>query len=313
MKYGWPCISVLSVFLLLALSLAGCIDSPDKVGEVRTFIDEAGNTVEIAGTPRRLVSLAPSITEMLFFLGLEDRIVGVDAASDFPPAAETKEIVSSLGVLNTETLLMVEPDLVVMDRTLDMSGTYFKRLVDADITTYQLYPHNVENVTTQLRVLSNITGVYSKTSDRIDTLEDRIRAVERSSETQTDRPTVLYVNHYDGTDNPWVGSRNTVSGDLIDRAGGEPLIEDSTGIYLQISMETVILKDPDIIITSSSDRWWNGSKEAMMNDERLGSIRAVRNGDVYNINADLVERPGPRLVDGLEYIAGIIREYGGDG
>jgi iron complex transport system substrate-binding protein len=309
-RYG-AAISLLTVLVLLSLFLGGCIDGPEKEGEVRTFIDEAGNSVDIAGTPVRLVSLAPSVTEILYFLGLGDRIVGVDSASDHPTEAGKKQVVSSLGILNAETLLMVEPDLVVMDKTLDMSGSFYRRLKDAGMTVYQLFPHDIYDVTTQLKVLANITGVYSAVAERINALEERIRVVEDSSGGIADPPKVLYINYYDGTDDPWVGSRNTVSGDLIHKSGGEALIDDSTGIYLQVSMETVIIGDPDIIITSSSDKWWNGSKEAILKDERLGSIKAVRNENVYDVNADLVERPGPRLVDGLEAISEIILRYGG--
>ncbi|WP_455392190.1 ABC transporter substrate-binding protein [[Eubacterium] cellulosolvens] len=300
---------VLIIIILLILT-PGCIDAPEKEGQNRFFIDEAGNEVKIVGVPKTIISLAPSVTEILYFLGLEERVVGIDAASDYPPEVSEKDVVASFGNLNIEAIISKAPDLIVMDKTLDMSGAWYQKLVEAEFSVYQLFPNNIEDVITQMKVLANITDIYPSVIHKIEGLEARVLGVENLTRSIINKPTVLYINYYDGTDNPWVGTKSTVSGDLIKMAGGIPLIDESTDIYLQISLETVILSDPDIIISSHSNKWWDGTKEVIMNDDRLSSINAVKNDHVYDIDADLIERPGPRIVDGLESIAQIIADYG---
>lgn len=296
---------------VITVSFAGCLDPEEEEGDI-TYIDQVGNVVTLSGTPEKIVSLAPSITEILFELGIGDRVVGRDDSSDYPAATADIEIVTSFLDLDLEVVIYADPDIVLMDKTLDMSGNWYDALKGAEIPVYQVFPQSLDEVLEQITLIGEVCGVEDKATEVTDGLKDRIDAITNVTDgiDDGDKPDVLFVIYYGIGSDPWVGTDHTFSGDLIAKAGGNNIISDDGGIGIQVSLEVVILEDPDIIFTSQSAAWPTESRQQILDDEALEDVAAVKNGAVYDVNGDLTDRTGPRLVDGLELLYDYISQVG---
>jgi iron complex transport system substrate-binding protein len=286
----------------LGLSLIVTLSVGSWAGESRgaTFRDAMGRAVEVDGVPRRIVSLAPSLTEILYALGLGDRVVGVTRFSAYPPDAAAKPRVGTYVDLNVERILSLSPDLVV--GTADGNRRSVVDLLDrAGIPVFVVNPRDVPQVIRSLVEIGNVCGVPDKARTKAGELTARVdRIVDKVS--GRDRPLVfLQVNA-----RPIVTvNGNTFSSDLIGLAGGRNMAADQPVDYPRISREAVIQGRPEVIIISSMER---GARFDETRRRWLGlqTIPAARNGRVHLVDSDLIDRPSPRVVDGLEILARLI-------
>jgi iron complex transport system substrate-binding protein len=303
---------IIILIILFAGSLAGCINNSNNTvpkDDYKVITDSIGDQVRVPVKIDKIISLAASITEILFSLDLGDKIVGRDSGSNYPKGEiENIEIVSTFEGINLEKILAAEPDIVLLDKTLDMSDTNYNKLTENGLTVFRVYPQKLVDVIEDIKLLGEVTGRKSIANNLASQLQTRINTVRTRGETisNPDQPKVLYVIYYDGTSSPWVGTTSTISGDLITIAGGDVAVEDSTGFSIQITIEQLIDLNPDIIFTSQDETWPTPSKDSILNDDALSNVDAVKSGHVSDVNADLVDRPGPRLVDGLELVSGQI-------
>ncbi len=295
------------VLALILVGISGCT-TEDNQGPVK-YTDHMGNTIGLEKTPEKVVALAPSITETMLGIGLGGKLVGCDEGSNSVSGAENLPAVSTWQGLDLEAVVALEPDIVLMDKTLDMSGDTYSALTGADIQTFVFFPQSLEDMLDQTELIGRICGGEEAADILVDGLEGRIAAVETAGAGHSPKPTVLYVTYYDGSDNPWVGTDSTISADLIKIAGGSNMVQDATGFYVQVSLETILAEDPDIIITSQSSIWPTTSRDTILADDNLKDVSAVKNDRVFDIDGDLVDRPGPRMVDGLEEINGHISDF----
>lgn len=297
--------------MIVAVGFAGCLDGGDEETYTGQFKDQMGNVVDIPEPPDRIISLAPSLTEILFKLHLDGKLVGCDEASASISGAGDLSVVSTWMGLDLEGAVALEPDIVFMDKTLDMSGDIHTAMTEVEITVFVFFPKSMDDMLEQITMIGDICDEGDAGEDLRADLEDRIEDVEAvgSAYTASQKPKVLYVTYYDGLDNPWVGTVSTISADLIKMAGGKNVVSDNTGYVVQVSLETIIAEDPDIIITSQSSTWPTTSREVIMEDDTLKDVSAVKNGKVFDIDGNLIDRPGPRMVDGLEEIHGHIADY----
>jgi iron complex transport system substrate-binding protein len=295
-----------TLILLIAGSLTGCINnsnSTEPKEEYNVIVDDMGDEIKVPLKIEKIITLAASITEILFSLDLGDKIVGRDSGSNYPKGmVENIEVVSTFEGIDLEKILAAEPDLVLLDKTLDMSDTNYNKLKENDLTVFRVYPQKLDDVIKDIRLLGEVTGKESKANDLALELQSRINTVKTRGEsiTEPDQPKVLYIIYYDGTSSPWVGTTSTISGDLISIAGGDVSVQDSTGFSIQITIEQLIDLNPDIIFTSQDETWPTPSRDSILGDSALSNVDAVKSGRVFDVNADLVDRPGPRLVNGLE-------------
>jgi iron complex transport system substrate-binding protein len=297
---------LIAVILLLTGSFVGCIDNSNNTNpknEYRVVTDDMGDHVKVPLKINKIISLAASITEILFNLDLGDKIVGRDSGSNYPKGkVENIEIVSTFEGIDLEKILAAEPDLVLLDKTLDMSDKNYNKLIENDLTVFRVYPQKLDDVINDIKLLGEVTGRESKANTIASELQERINTVKTRGKSISDPnpPKVLYVIYYDGTSSPWVGTTATISGDLITIAGGDVAVVDSSGFSIQITIEQLIDLNPDIIFTSQDETWPTPSKDSILKDQALANVNAIKTGHVIDVNADLVDRPGPRLVDGLE-------------
>jgi iron complex transport system substrate-binding protein len=232
------------------------------------------------------VSLAPSVTETLFALGLGDRVAGVTSYCDFPPEATSKEKVGDTMRPSIERIVALKADLVIAS-TASQLEEFVRSLDQAGIPVYVSNPRDVEGVLTSIERIGDLTGVSDRSLNLIASLRARIEKVQ-SLINGLGRPRVLFI--LSTTPLITVGRFSFID-DLINRAGGRSISAAETSDYPQYSFETAVAAQPEVIFLQTG--------EAEL-PERLKQTPAARSGRVFHVDDNLLQRPGPRIVDGLE-------------
>ena len=259
-----------------------------------TLSDDLGRQVEIRSAPRRIVSLAPSNTEILFALGLAERVVAVDAYSDYPPAAAEKPRVGDYIAPDLEQIVALDPDLVLA--TAAHEATVLPRLDDFAIAAFVLEPETLDEVLQSIVTVGALTGAEGEATDLVCALERRVAAVERAV-AGASPPRVFFELSPD----LYTAGESSYVADLIARAGGENIVAADAGPWPQLSAEAVIAADPEVILLADHEA--GVTPEVVSERPGWQGISAVREGRVVALESDPVARPGPRVVDGLEAIA----------
>ena len=281
------------VLLSLALALTAC--SPSGQTPVDYVFDDLGRLVAINGTPQRIVSLAPSNTEILFALGLGDKVVGVTDWCNYPPEALEKEKVGGYATPDIEKIVALNSDLVLVAYGTPMD--VINAMVGLGLTVFGIKTTDLDDLLNDIRRVGEITDKELEAQTLTSAMASRIEAVTNVTSELEERPKVFYLISQD----LWTAGSGTFIHELIEKAGGVNICQNITG-YTMISIEEVIARDPEIIITSS----WPGVYEWAINSTELEVTAARQSGSVYTCDDDLVQRPGPRLVEGLEWFAHFI-------
>jgi iron complex transport system substrate-binding protein len=283
-------------FLITLLFLTGCT-SPAPPGNIT---DDLGRNVQIESIPDRIVSLAPSNTEILFALGLGDKIVGVTDYCNYPDEAKEKPSIGGFSTPNIEAVVAREPDLILA--TERHSKTVIPALENLGCTVVAISPTTLDEVIESIDFVGEITGTQKEASQLSGNLQKRIDTIKKktSNINQDEKPRVLYLTWHDPLMTAGTG---TLADDVITTAGGINIADDISGDNT-ISLETVIDRNPQIIVASVG----MGSGEDLPlqyveTEARLKSSDALKNEQVYKINGDLIHRAGPRVVDALEIMA----------
>lgn len=268
-------------------------------GEVpaATFTDEAGRTLEVDGPPRRIVSVAPNVTEILFALGLEDRLVGVSVYCQYPPMALKKEKIGGYINPSLEKIVALRPDLVIGIAEGDLK-TFVDKLAGLKVPVYITNPRDALEVLISIQRIGEVTFAPDPARRIVRSMEERVRKVQDKVQGRP-RPRVLHILDF----NPLISAgKGTFVDDLIRLGGGRNVAETATGKYPRFSMEEVLVQDPEVILLASMKsqdpmvkqrRWW----------ERWKTISAVKQGRIYVLDSDLIHRPSPRMAEGLEQVA----------
>ncbi|MBL8098112.1 MAG: cobalamin-binding protein [Anaerolineales bacterium] len=269
-----------------------------------TYIDGLGREVYLVGPAQRIVTLAPSITELLFAVGAGDQVVGRDDFSDFPAeAVDITSIGSTYGALNTEAILALEPDLVLAAEV--NTPEQVKALEDLGITVYYLKnPITFAELYDQVRWAGTITGHEDEANALADSLSERVDAVTSAVANVTEKPKVFY--ELDGTDpsKPWTTGAGTFMDTMITMAGGVNIGGVLSEPYAQISVEEIVLQNPDFIILG--DALYGVTIESIGQRAGWADLTAVQENQIFVFDDNLASRPGPRLVDGLEELLKIL-------
>ena len=279
-------------FLLLAFFLF--LSPPSRA---TVFEDEIGRKVEVREPPRRMISVAPSVTEILFALGLGEKIVGVSSFCNFPAEALKKEKVGGYITPSLEKIISLRPDLVFQTADGDLKA-FVNHLAGLRIPVYITNPRSLSETLKAVLKIGEVTFSLPAAQALEESLRAKIMGVR---EKITGRPRLRVLHAMSVA--PLISSgKGTFVHDLIVLAGGENIAADAKGKHPLLSMEEVIARDPQVIILSSmlsnepmtaQKRWW----------ERYREISAVRTGRIQVIQADLILRPSPRIVDGLVEVA----------
>ncbi len=281
---------------LLFLILPFSISYPTE----RTFRDEVGREVAFSFPPRRIVSLAPNITEILFGLGLDEEIVGVSIQCNFPEKARTKVRVGSYIRPDFEKIISLHPDLILATGAGNTRGMV-DRLEELGFSTYVIYPKSFNDILKNIAHIGQVVNREKEASVIIEGMKKRSQAVIELAKGLS-RPKV-FVQIGEA---PMVTvGKGSFADDLIRLAGGENIAEKEKEVYPRFGMEEILKRSPGVIVISSMNPKGDYSK-ILREWNRWKTIPAVRDGRVHIIDSDLIDRPSPRIVDGLEELARIL-------
>jgi iron complex transport system substrate-binding protein len=296
-------ISLVVVLIAIASFVGGYMTSSAITDESKGFtvVDDYGRTVTLASTPKRIISVAPSPTEILFAVGAGDQIVGLDEYSDYP--AETEGI-THIGnyTLNEEKIVALQPDLIVSSDLVPRSQL---ESLKAQGIPYVLFAdRTLEDVFKTIRLAGVITGhideadlVATALSERVDAVKNKTLALGMS------KPKV-YVE-YDDYMGYWTYGPGSFGDDLIELAGGENIAHNTSSEYPSVQSEFVIAQNPGIIVYTTGP-WSTLNKDTYVNRPGWNNIDAVKNDQIFGMDANLISRYGPRIVDCLEQLAEIV-------
>jgi iron complex transport system substrate-binding protein len=281
------------------VALAMLALGPAAPAAALTVTDQTGRTVTLAAPPRRIVSLVPGVTEMLFAIGAEEKLIGVTDFCDFPAAARRKPRVGSMLAPSLETVVALQPDLVVATDSGNSDETRVQ-LERLRLPVYLVSPRGVADVFRTMEQLGTLTGQGARAGEAVAGLQRRVRAVVERVAARP-RPRVLYV--------VWpepliVPGRGAAVSELIELAGGASVTADAAEGYPRWSVEAAVAGAPELIVLArhgagtgpvSRDKW-----------ERFAGLPAIRTGRIHNVDGDLFHRFGPRVVDALEILARLV-------
>ncbi len=298
---------ILAVLLVVSsiIFLAGCSQTELPVKNTSTFTDGLGRSVTLENIPQKIVSLSPSNSEMLFAVGAGIQVVGRDEFSDFPE--EVKDIPSvggSMGKINLEQVAALQPDLILAAQI--NTPEQVKALEDLKLTVYYLpNPKNMDDLYSVLLTVGQLTGHENEAKALIDSLKIRVDTVKKMP--KPEKPVSVFYE-LDGSDasKPWTPGKGSYLDDLLTLAGGVNIGSDAGEGWVQMSQETIIAMNPKIILLG--DAAYGITPEQIGQRTGWNTIDAVKNNQVFPFDDNLVSRPGPRMIDGLEKLAEIIRQ-----
>jgi iron complex transport system substrate-binding protein len=271
-----------------------------KTGEPRLLRDQAGRTVSVPDNPLRVVSLAPSITEIIFALGESGRLKGVTQHCDFPEAAKSLPKVGSYVHLDLERIVALKPDLCIAVRDGNPENVVTE-LEALGIPVYAVDPRNLDTAVDTVLEVGQLLDATTKAQRLAIEMRARIeRVTERVAKTRL-RPRVFFQI---GAAPIVSAGNNTVISELIVAAGGQNLAEGPTS-YPRFSMEQVLALQPEIVIITSMTKEVD-LQQMSAEWRKYEGLPAVRDNRIFVVEADLFDRVTPRLIDGLETLAGII-------
>ncbi len=295
MKYHFIFL-IISILLVTSCSnQAPPLKSNSPHGVVST--DDLGREVRFNHPPQRIVSLDPSITEILFALGLNNEVVGVTDYCDYPEQARSKSKVGGYINPNIEVIALLEPHLVVTTLKTN-TPRLIQQLEDFGIKVFVLDPKNIEDIFESISSLAKLIYREERAGELLGALKKRLHEVRKKVD-GISRPGVFLGMGKDPLISVGQGS---FAHDLIELAGGRNVAAQSSSRYRRYTLEEILLADPEVIIICSmipddpcltQKRWW----------KKWTNMSAVRNGRIYVIEANLLTRPGPRMVEGLMKIA----------
>jgi iron complex transport system substrate-binding protein len=291
--------------LLAVLLIVGCA-APGSTGQAGaiTLQDGLGREVSLSQPAQRIVSLSPSVTETLFAVGAGEQVVGRDSFSNYPAEAMSiQDVGGSMGNYSLETIASLQPDLVIAAEI--NTPEQVKALEDLGLTVFYLSnPTTLDKIYELLSTVGVLSGHKDEAEVLNTSLRARVQAVEDTIAKAESRPVVFY--ELDGTDaaKPWTPGPGSFMDELIRAAGGENAAAGLTSAWAQISIEELLVQDPDFILLG--DAIWGVTAEQVAARAGWEGLTAVKEGRVLPFNDDLVSRPGPRLVDGLEELARLI-------
>ncbi|HUP36833.1 MAG TPA: cobalamin-binding protein [Candidatus Limnocylindria bacterium] len=283
--------------LLAALALASLLLPGAACG--LTVTDQTGRRVILPGPPARIISLVPSVTETVFTIGAQDRLVGVTDFCDYPAEARRKPRVGSMISPSLEGIVALKPDLVVATTAGNRHET-FDQLVRLKIPIYLVNPVSVSDVLDLIGRLGRLTDRPEPAGRLVVALRERIQAVVARVAGRP-RPRVLYVLWPDPLIVP---ARGALVSELLGLAGGDSVTADGGPGYPRYSMEAALARNPEVILVARHDP--TGSPLARSTWERFTQVPAVSAGRLHTVDGDLMHRYGPRVVDGLEVLARLI-------
>ncbi len=303
-RYAARFVSLLALITGLLLHQPSVTLAQSAPYEPVVVTDDSGAQSTFGAPPRRIVSLNPGHTETVFALGAGDRLVAVDSYSNYP--AEAQQVQPRLVTYPTvsiETIVSLKPDLVL---ALVEKDDVVSQLRQQGVPVLKLFPKDFETATREIALLGRVLGVAQRGESIAADMRSRRDAIVQALE-GAPRPKLVYEMDASDQTKPFVAGPNGFYGQLVDLAGATNIYADVPADFAQVSAESVVARNPDLIVLADAYSPYNPQTPAMV-AARPGwaQIAAVDAGAVYAVQEELFASPGPRLADGLETLAYLV-------
>lgn len=286
---------------LVLLTAWGCTSStgritpqgapaPDRIA----YTDALGRQVELPRRPARIVSLAPSVTEVLYLVGAGERVAGVTVYCDWPEEARNKPKIGDLLNPSAELILAARPDLVIAS-TAGNDRTAVLKLADLGLPVFVTAPRTVETILETVEQIGKITGCEIRAGELVTQMKGRLAALDRRLQ-QTKRLRAFYITWFEPLLAPGEG---TFENDVLRHAGVDSLTAAIPDFYPRYSLEQVIFHDPDVILAV---RHAGNPLPDLKSLPGWQQLRAVRQDKIF-IVSEVLQHPSPRFLDALENLA----------
>ena len=289
-------ISLSSLLVCCLLALNSCSLRPGSgEAEYRQLKDEANREVRVSSKIERVITLAPNLTEIIYAIGAGDLLVGNTTYCDFPEQAKSVQKVGDTLQPNIERILALRPNLIFITTSSQLEA-FARQLSEHDIPVYVSDPHDLEGVIYSVQNIGRLLNRQKEAENLVSRLRARITAVEAAVK---DRKPVR-VFYQLSAEPLYTAGRDAFVTDLIKRAGGLSVTAEVPEAWPRYSQEAAVAAQPDAIVLPTG-----GSMGAANADVAAGLRKApaVLNSKVFKIDGDLLVRPGPRAIDGLEQLA----------
>ncbi|MCJ7582519.1 MAG: ABC transporter substrate-binding protein [Candidatus Aminicenantes bacterium] len=296
MKGSQRKIGFITLVLLLLLPRIP-VSAQDKV-----FEDALGHITKMDSSPKRIISLAPNITEILFALGLGESVIGVTRFCDYPPEATQKEKIGGLVDPNLEKIISLNPDLIIGFRGNPIR--LIKRMQEFNLPVFVLETGTtIDSVFSVIESVGQITWMEKRAAELLQPLMLQYQNIISALERIDNIPKVFVFLHGMGL---WTCGKNSFMDDLLNKAKGKNIAGNIQKKWLLFSQEKLIAENPDfIIILSKSQEAFLEAKKSISKGVYLKTLQAVERGKVYFLDENLATRPGPRIIEALNNLARI--------
>ncbi len=275
-----------------------------------TLVDDEGYVTTLPSIPQRIISVAPSNTQILFAIGVGDKVVGVTDYDNYPynfTAWIESGNMTSIGgyqTPNTEAIELLHPDLILCDNINDALIPTWRSL---GLKVLAVNPTSINGIYKDIALVGTATGAEANATSLIANLTIRINEIEQkiANANETTKPMVYYELWY----NPFISAGSTsFINDVITAAGGINIFANETQQYPTVSSETIVQLNPDVILlpTNMGAGTFYGSVDQVKERPGWNTISAVQNNRIYVIDQDLFSEPGPRIADQIQTIAAVL-------
>ena len=277
-----------SVFLLLAIIMVfvGCAGQTQSPA-TSSITDDLGNSITLAKTPERIVSLTPNTTEIIYYLDLGGKLVGRSSYCNYPPEVSKVLSIGDPMSLSIEKIVELKPDLVVANRMIPIE--IIEKIKSLGINVAAFDPLTVDGVLETIDKIANLCHVPTKTQELKTELEKYKKPLGNK---------LVYVEIWN--DPPTTYGANTFGSDMIKWVGGKNLGDELKGAYPMTTDEALIKLNPQIVILPTNN---DKAIEQFKARKGLDAIDAVKNNMVFAIDEDIISRPGPRILDAIKVLS----------
>ena len=265
-----------------------------------TLTDDAGREVTIDAEPARIVSLAPSNTEIVCALEACDRVVGVTDYDDHPAEVIEIDKVVNVTQVDVEAVVAAEPDLVLAAGNEQTPTAVIDQLTDLGLVVLVLYPESLDEVTTDIEMVGTAIGREDAATELVEAMQDRVEAVQQAVAGLAPPRTFYEVGVFEGS--IYTAGERSFLASLVETAGGDPITGDA--LSTSIEVEDLVAADPQLILLGDATYDETITPESVAARPGWEAMAAVADSRVLALTEDVViTRPGPRIVDGLEALA----------
>jgi len=325
MKIKYP--SIITVLLAMTFLIGACgsaqvTESPQAPSPVPTevpptaaptsepepeqivMLDDLGVEIVLKGPAQKIISISPSLTEILFSVGAGDKLLGRDSNSMYPEAAlEAVDLGGMWEGIPVEDILAMEPDLILAGEI--YSAEAIAELRELGLTVFwQANPDSFEGLYENIREIAYLTGMDDQAANLVESLLIRVDELTEKLQNVEMMPVVFYELDASDPSNPWTAGAGTFISYVIGQAKGQNLGDSLSGEWVQISSEALIAQDPAFILLA--DALYGITPENLAERAGWAEIKAVVDGNVYPFDPFILSVPGPRLIDGFEQLAEIL-------